>query len=78
MLHNNRRATRAVGATLRFSSCLSASLDLLKQRPATSVIGRLIDPKEIGDIVAFVCSARASVINGSCIRAEGGLLRTIG
>ena len=52
MLHNNRRATRAVGATLRFSSCLSASLDLLKQRPATSLIGRLIDPKEIGDIVA--------------------------
>jgi 3-oxoacyl-[acyl-carrier protein] reductase len=44
----------------------------------TSLIGRLIDPKEIGDIVAFVCSARASVINGSCIRAEGGLLRTIG
>lgn len=78
MLHNNRRATRAVGATLRFSSCLYASLDLLKQRPATSLIGRLIDPKEIGDIVAFVCSARASVINGSCIRAEGGLLRTIG
>ncbi len=43
----------------------------------TSLIGRLIDPKEIGDIVAFVCSARASVINGSCIRAEGGLLRTV-
>ena len=43
----------------------------------TSLIGRLIDPEEIGDIVAFVCSARASVMNGSCIRAEGGLLRTV-
>ena len=47
-----------------------------ENRP-TSLIGRLIDPKEVGDIVAFVCSARASVINGSCIRAEGGLLRTV-
>jgi 3-oxoacyl-[acyl-carrier protein] reductase len=49
---------------------------IAENRP-TSLIGRLIDPREIGDIVAFVCSARASVINGSCIRAEGGLVRTI-
>lgn len=47
-----------------------------ENRP-TSLIGRLIDPKEIGEIVAFVCSSRASVINGSCIRAEGGLVRTV-
>jgi 3-oxoacyl-[acyl-carrier protein] reductase len=47
-----------------------------ENRP-TSLIGRLIDPKEIGEIVAFVCSARASVINGSSIRAEGGLVRTV-
>lgn len=43
----------------------------------TSLIGRLIYPKEIGDTVAFVCSDRASAINGSCIRAEGGLVRTV-
>ncbi|MDZ8120176.1 SDR family NAD(P)-dependent oxidoreductase [Pontiella agarivorans] len=49
---------------------------MLENRP-TSLIGRLIDPKEIGDIVTFLCSARASVINGSCIRAEGGLIRSI-
>lgn len=49
---------------------------ILENRP-TSLIERLIDPKEIGDIVAFVCSARASIINGSCIRAEGGLVRTV-
>jgi 3-oxoacyl-[acyl-carrier protein] reductase len=47
-----------------------------ENRP-TSLIARLIDPKEIGDIVAFICSARASVINGSCIRAEGGLVRSV-
>ena len=49
---------------------------IAENRP-TSLIGRLIDPREIGDIVAFVCSTRASVINGSSIRAEGGLVRTI-
>lgn len=49
---------------------------IAENRP-TSLISRLIDPREIGDIVAFMCSARASVINGSCIRAEGGLVRTI-
>lgn len=46
-----------------------------ENRP-TSLINRLIDPREIGDIVAFLCSPKASVINGSCIRAEGGLVRT--
>lgn len=43
----------------------------------TSLISRLINPEEIGDIVTFLCSARASVINGSCIRAEGGLVRSV-
>ena len=46
-----------------------------ESRP-TSLIGRLIEPREIGDIVAFLCSTRAAVVNGSCIRAEGGLVRT--
>ena len=49
----------------------------MTQNRPTSLISRLINPKEIGDIVAFVCSARASVINGSCIRAEGGLVRSV-
>ena len=47
-----------------------------ENRP-TSLIACLIDPKEIGDIVAFLCSARAAVLNGSCIRAEGGLVRSV-
>jgi 3-oxoacyl-[acyl-carrier protein] reductase len=46
-----------------------------EHRP-TSLINRFIHPHEIGDIVAFLCSPRAAAINGSCIRAEGGLVRT--
>lgn len=49
---------------------------ITENRPS-SLISRLINPKEIGDIVAFVSSARAAVINGACIRAEGGLVRSV-
>lgn len=54
-----------------------AARRFISENRPTSLISRLIDPKEIGDIVAFLCSPRASVINGSCIRAEGGLLRSV-
>src|SRR6476661_5525105 len=49
---------------------------MVENRP-TSLIGRLIDPKEIGDAVAFVCSDRASAINGAALRVDGGLVRSV-
>ena len=49
---------------------------MAENRP-TSIIGRLIDPKEIGDAVAFVCSDRASAINGAALRVDGGLVRSV-
>lgn len=48
---------------------------MAENRPS-SLIARLIDPAEIGAVVAFIASARAAVINGAAIRAEGGLVRT--
>ena len=48
----------------------------IKENRPSSLIQRFINPKEIGDIVTFVCSERASVINGSNIRADGGLVRS--
>lgn len=53
-----------------------AEQKFMSENRPSSLISRLINPKEIGDIVTFVCSARASVINGSCIRAEGGVVRS--
>lgn len=47
-----------------------------ENRPS-SIIDRLIGPKEIGDIVAFLASQRAAVINGASIRAEGGTIRGV-
>lgn len=48
---------------------------MAENRP-TSLISRLIKPSEIGDIVTFICSERASIINGTNIRAEGDLVRS--
>lgn len=48
---------------------------ITENRPS-SLIQRFINPEEIGDIVTFICSKRAAVINGAAIRAEGGLIRS--
>ena len=45
----------------------------LAQIPA----GRLGDPRELGDLVAFLCSARASYITGTMIPVDGGLSRQL-
>ena len=54
-----------------------ADREFMKQNRPTSLIGRLIRPEEIADLVTFVCSARASAINGVALRVDGGLVRHI-
>jgi 3-oxoacyl-[acyl-carrier protein] reductase len=49
---------------------------VVQNRPS-SLIQRLINPEEIGDAVAFLCSPRASAINGSALRVDGGIVRNI-
>jgi 3-oxoacyl-[acyl-carrier protein] reductase len=49
----------------------------MAENRATSLLQRLIDPQEIADFVAFVCSARSGAINGSALRADGGIVRTV-
>lgn len=41
----------------------------------TSILRRFETTKEIGDVVAFVCSPLASAITGEALRAEGGIVR---
>jgi len=39
-------------------------------------LGRMGRPEEVSSLVAFLCSPRASLINGACIVADGGQTRS--
>ncbi|ACV77933.1 SDR family NAD(P)-dependent oxidoreductase [Nakamurella multipartita] len=54
-----------------------AEARFMAQNRSTSLLARLIDPDEIADVVTFVCSARSGAINGSSLRADGGIVRTV-
>jgi NAD(P)-dependent dehydrogenase (short-subunit alcohol dehydrogenase family) len=43
----------------------------------TSLLKRFETPEEIASVVAFVASTQAVAINGSAVRAEGGVVRSI-
>jgi NAD(P)-dependent dehydrogenase (short-subunit alcohol dehydrogenase family) len=43
----------------------------------TSLLQRWARPEEIASFVAFLCSPRASAINGSAPRADGGIVRSL-
>ena len=39
--------------------------------------GRLGQPEEYGDLVAFLCSERAAYLTGTVIPLDGGMLRSV-
>jgi NAD(P)-dependent dehydrogenase (short-subunit alcohol dehydrogenase family) len=45
-------------------------------RPS-SLLKRFIQPAEVGNIVAYLCSPRASATTGAAVRADGGVIRSI-
>ena len=47
-----------------------------KARPS-SLLQRFATTEEVASVVAFVCSPLASAINGSAVRAEGGVVQSI-
>lgn len=68
-------------ATGRFATQRAAdnagSLEAAEERARSEVpAGRLGTPEEHGDLVAFLCSERASYLTGAVIPLDGGLLRS--
>jgi NAD(P)-dependent dehydrogenase (short-subunit alcohol dehydrogenase family) len=51
--------------------------EFFKSARPTSILQRFIEPDEIANVVAFVCSPLASAINGAAVRADGGVVRAI-
>jgi hypothetical protein len=51
--------------------------EFFKTMRPSSLIRRFATPEEVAAMVVFVCSPLASATNGSALRVEGGLLRSI-
>ena len=54
-----------------------AETRFMRENRPTSLIERLITPKEIADFVTYVSSPLASAINGAALRIDGGLVRSV-
>ena len=52
--------------------------EFFKSGRPSSILQRFEEPDEIASVVAFVCSPLASALNGSAVRADGGVVRSIG
>lgn len=51
--------------------------EVLAERAAKSPLGRMSEPGEIADVVAFLCSGRASSVVGAAWSVDGGAVQII-
>ena len=51
--------------------------DVEAENAASIPLGRLGQPQEYGDVVAFLASERAAYMTGSVIRVDGGMIPCI-
>ena len=49
----------------------------LAQRAEETAVGRIGEPRELANLVAFLASGKASYITGTTIRVDGGLVRSV-
>ncbi len=49
----------------------------LAERAKETAVGRIGEPRELANLVAFLASGKASYITGATIRVDGGLVRSV-
>ena len=54
-----------------------AKINFFAHARPTSLLKRFVEPAEVASMVAYVCSPLASATNGSALRVEGGVVRSI-
>ncbi|MEJ2883342.1 SDR family NAD(P)-dependent oxidoreductase [Pedobacter sp. GR22-6] len=50
---------------------------IMQQTNPHSLLGRFIDPTEIANLAAYLSSELSIATNGSCLRADGGVLKNL-
>jgi 3-oxoacyl-[acyl-carrier protein] reductase len=68
MLSNVTARAKQLGVSLE---------EALAQRAAETAVGRLGEPRELANLVAFLASGKSSYITGTTILVDGGLVRSV-
>jgi 3-oxoacyl-[acyl-carrier protein] reductase len=68
MLGNVKSRAKEAGITLD---------EALVERAKETAIGRIGEPRELANLVAFLASGKSSYITGTTIRVDGGLVRSV-
>ncbi|TGK79544.1 SDR family oxidoreductase [Leptospira bourretii] len=51
--------------------------DFIRENRPSSLVGRFAKPEEIANVILFLTSELASMINGASVRADGGVYKSI-
>jgi NAD(P)-dependent dehydrogenase (short-subunit alcohol dehydrogenase family) len=54
-----------------------AEKEFFENHRSSSLLQRLIDPREVANLTAFIASPLSPATNGAALRAEAGLVRSI-